>query len=86
MSFTQILMDVGPPGGVVGVFAAVAFFVVLAAVAFIAFKLLKKTVGMAIRVLVVLLVLAIAVAGTAAFFFLGTGGSKPPRPRTNQTR
>jgi len=87
MSFTQVLMDMGPPGGSVGVFAGIAFFVILIAVAFIAFKLLKKTVGMAIRVLVVLIVLAIAVAGTAALFFIGTGGKGPSsRPRPTAPR
>ena len=86
MSIANFMLDIGPPGGAVGAAAAIVFFLILVAVAFVAFKLLKKTVGMAIRVLVVLVVLAIAVGGTAAWFFMGSGGAKPPRPRPTQPK
>ena len=45
-----LLLDVGPVGTGIGLFAAVAFFLVCAVVAFAAFLLLKKTLKMAFRV------------------------------------
>jgi apolipoprotein N-acyltransferase len=83
MSELCVLMDIGPPGGSIGAIAGIAFFLILIAVAFIAFRLLKKTVGLVLRVFVVLVILAIAFFGTAAWFVIGTGGSKP---RPNPTR
>ena len=73
-----LFLDANPIGGGIGIFAAVAFFLVFLAVAFIAFKMLKKTVKMAFRITIVVIILAIAVAGSVSFWWLGS--SKPPRP------
>jgi len=73
-----LFLDVSPVGGGVGVFMAVAFFLVLLAAAFIAFKMLKKSVKMAVRVVIVVVILAIAVTGSLSFYMLAK--SKPTRP------
>ena len=83
-----LFFDIAPASGGIGIFAAVAFFLILAAVAFIAFKLLKKTVKMAFRMAIVAVILVIAVAGSVSFWWLGSGKpSRPePRPRPVQTK
>ena len=75
-----IFLDMAPLGGGIGIFAAVAFFLIFLVVAFIAFKLLKKTVKMAFRMVIVAVILAIAVAGGVALVALGTGSPEKPRP------
>jgi phosphoglycerol transferase MdoB-like AlkP superfamily enzyme len=76
-----ILLDLSPVGGGIGIFAAVAFFLIFLAVAFIAFKMLKKTVKMAFRMAIVVVILAVAVAGSIALWALsGGGGGERPRP------
>jgi hypothetical protein len=86
MSVMSILFDIGPPGGSTGAIGGIAFFLFLVAAAFIAFRLLKKTLGIVLRVVIVLVILAIAFFGTAAWFFIGTGGSPRPRPTPTHTR
>ena len=88
MTVITIFLDVAPIGGGLGIVAAVAFFLVLLAVAFIAYKLLKKTVKMAFRMVIVAVILAIAVAGGVALWAFGTGNpARPqPRPRPAQTK
>ena len=82
-----IFLDVSPVGGGIGIFAAVAFFLVFAAVAFITFKLLRKTVKMAFRMAIVAIILVIAVAGSISFWWLsGTKTSRPERPRATQPK
>ena len=81
-----IFLDVAPLGGGIGIFAAVAFFLVFLAVAFIAFKMLKKTVKMAFRMVIVAVILAVAVAGSAALWALSGGSSDRPRPTPTRTR
>ena len=79
-----IFLDANPLGGGIGIFMAVAFFLVLLAVAFIAFKLLKKSVKMAIRVVIVIVILAIAIVGGLSFYMLST--AKSPRPTPTRSR
>lgn len=77
-----LLFDLAPSvGGTVGVFAAAVFFLIFAAVAFVAFKMLKKTVKMAFRMAIVAVILLVAVAGSVALWaFAGGGSSERPRP------
>jgi hypothetical protein len=75
----RLLFDMSPLGGGIGIFAGVVFFFVLLAVAFIAFKLLKRTVKMAFRMAIAGIIVLIAIAGSIAFFWLGS--SKPSRPQ-----
>ena len=68
-----------PLSGGIGIFAGVVFFFVLLGVAFIAFKLLKRTVKMAFRLAIVGIIVVIAIAGSIAFFWLGSSKSvRPP--------
>lgn len=76
-----LFFDIGPVGGTVGVFAAVALFFALLAVAFIAFKLLKRTVGIAVRLLVVAVIIAVAFFGSISLLYFGGGHSlRRPSP------
>ena len=58
----MILLDANPFAGGFGVFIGVAFLLVFLAIAFIAFKLLKRTVKMAFRIAIVVIIIAVAVA------------------------
>lgn len=78
-------MDVAPVGGGTGIFIGVAFLLIFLGVAFVAYKLLKRTVKMAVRLTIVAIIIAVALAGSA-FFFL-SGSSKPAsQPRPAATR
>ena len=80
----MLFLDVPPVGGGIGIFAAVVFFLIFIAVAFIAFKMLKRTVKMAFRIAIVAVILAVAVAGSVALWAFGT--AKSPRPTPTRTR
>jgi len=71
-----------------GVAAAVTFFLALCVVAYLAFRLLKKSAKMAVRLIVVLVILAVAAAGSLAIYsFLKTPAkpaSKSRPTRSNQ--
>ncbi len=70
----------------IGIIAAVAFFLVFAGVAYIAFRLLRKTVKMAFRMVIVAVILLIAIAGSISFWWLGSSSKPVPRSRTTQTK
>lgn len=78
---TVLLIELMPVFGIV-------FFLVLAAVAFFAYKMMKKTVKMAVRMTIVVAILLIALVGSVAFLmFAGTGKTtqtKPAPTRTNR--
>lgn len=73
-----IFQGAGPLG--IGVLAAAAFFLIFLVAAFIAFKMLKRTVKMAVRIAIVLLILAIAFTGGIALWAFGTESGERPRP------
>ena len=79
-----LFLDVSPISGGIGIVAGVAFLLIFLAVAFIAFKMLKRTVKMAFRIAIVAVILAVAVAGSVALWAFGT--SKSPRPTPTRTR
>ncbi len=54
--------------------AAIIFIVIMLAVAYIAFRILKRTVKMAFRAILVLLILAVAIAGGLALWNLESFG------------
>ena len=74
----MLLFDMPVSAGGVGVFAAAAVLLVFAGAAFVAFKLLKRTMKMAFRLAIVGIILAIGLAGSIFFWAVGT--SKPSRP------
>lgn len=83
-----ILFDVGPPGGaVLGLGAALGFLLIAFAVAFVAFRMLRKTVKMAFRLAIVAIILIVAFVGTLAFLYMGSGGGGPKgRPAPSRQR
>jgi hypothetical protein len=78
----MFLLDVAPAisGSTVGLGAAAVFLVVFLAVAYIAFRMLRKTVKMAFRIAIVAIILAVAVAGSVALWAVGSGSTDRPRP------
>jgi EamA domain-containing membrane protein RarD len=84
-----LLFDIAPVGGGIGAIVGIGFFLILAAVAFIAYKMLKKTVKMAVRMTVVVTILLIALIGSIALLMFSSssgGGSKRPAPATQKAR
>jgi hypothetical protein len=81
---TLLLFDVVPELGTTGIAAVVGFFLVFAAAAYIAFRLLRKTVRIAIRMAIVAVILLIAIAGSIFIYWKSTSTS--PRPRPSPTR
>lgn len=71
----MFLFDISPLGGGIGIGLAVFFILIGIAAAFLAFKMLKRTVKMAMRMLIVAVILLIAVIGGTAFLIMGSGGS-----------
>lgn len=86
MILTTLLFDLAPLGGGLGAILGIAFFFIFAAVAFVAYKLLKRTVKMAVRMTIVVVILLIALVGSFTFVLLGTGGPKGPTPTPARTR
>jgi hypothetical protein len=78
----MILFDISPisGGAGIGIGLAVIFFLICAAAAFIAFKMLKRTVKMAIRMAIVSIILLVAIIGGVSLLYFGSssGGSKTP--------
>ncbi len=83
-----LLLDIPAPtgGGIIGIGAAAIFFLVFLGVAFIAFKMLKKSVKMAFRVVIVAVILAVAVAGSVALWAVSGSKTTRPQPRSTQAR
>ncbi len=83
----MILFDVSPiPGGAAfGIGLAAVLFLAFAIIAFIAFKMLQKTVKMAIRLVIVGVILLIAVVGGTALIFISST-SKSEKPPIKTTR
>lgn len=66
--------------------AAIIFIVIMLAVAYIAFRILKRTVKMAFRAIIVLLILAVAIAGGLALWNLESFGLKKKSTTTRKSR
>jgi fatty acid desaturase len=76
-----LLFDLAPVGGGIGAILGLGFFFIFAAVAFIVYRMLKKTVKMAVRMTIVVAILLIALIGSIALLLFGSGGgSRPVRP------
>jgi hypothetical protein len=89
MNLAIFLFQGAPEGAGTGIFLGLTFFAVLSVIAFLAFWMLRKTLKMAFRMLMVGVILLIAIAGAIAFFALGVGGGKDApslRPKTSQTK
>lgn len=80
------LLDIAPSTEAIGAIVGVAFFLVFACVAFVAYKILKRTAKMAVRTLVVLLIMLIGVAGSVSLWWFSAGGTPKLRPPANRRR
>jgi hypothetical protein len=81
-----LLFDIGPPGGSIGIGIMIAGFFVVAAIAYVVFRLLRKTVRIAFRLAIVAAILIIGLIGAMIFFSLGSGSGTPVRPAPQRTR
>lgn len=82
----MVLLDIAlsdTSTSLVGVALAVAFFLAFAAIAAVAFFMIRRTVKMAIRMVIVALIFLIAVVGSIALYF-GIGSTPAPRSRPNR--
>ena len=75
----MFLFDIAPAGGI-GVFVALAFFFIALASSVFAFIMLRKTLKMAFRMLIVAVILLIAVFGSGALFLFIQPSSKGRGP------
>ena len=79
----MFLLDIAPMGSTgIGIFLAVAFFFIVLASGVFAFIMLRKTLKMAFRMLIVGAVLLIAVFGSLALWLF----LQPSRPSNRSTR
>jgi len=81
-----LLFDIGFPGGSTGAAAAVGIFFLVAAMAYVVFRLLRKTVRLAFRMAIVATILLTFVVGAMALFYLGPGTGKPVRSEPTRRR
>lgn len=79
-----LFLDAAPTGGTIGAIFGVGFFLLLAGVAFIAYKSLRKTVKWAVRIGIVVGILVLALAGSITLWWYSSGSStprsRPPAP------
>lgn len=80
MNNAYLMLNLAPVGGGIAIVGGIVFFLVLAAVAFIAFRVLRKTLKMAFRLAIVAVILAIAIVGCVSFWWLGSGRPTRPEP------
>lgn len=84
--FSAALLFVEP--ATIGVFLAVAFGFIVLAAAFFAFVMLRKTLKMAMRLVIVAALALIALVGSASFlwFYSSNGDAAKPRPTNSRSR
>lgn len=81
-----LLFDVGLPGETTAMIAGVGFFFILAAAAYVLFRIMRKTVKMAFRMAMVVTFLFVFVVGGIAVYWFSSGSSSRPTPRPGPTR
>lgn len=80
------LFDIGFPGGSIGAGVAIGFLFLSGAVAYVAYRLLRKTVKLALRLAIVAVILTIGFVGTMAFFYMGSGSAGRSVPAPSRRR
>lgn len=73
-------MSVEMSGGVFGAIFAVLFFLMLAGAAYVMFRAMKRTVALAFRVVLVLVILLIATVGSVSLWYFSSGVIPKLRP------
>ena len=79
-----LLAETAPSTATIGAIVAISFLLLFLGVAFVAYKALKRTVKMAVRMTIVGVILAIAVVGSLSLWYFSSGGTpkmKPPAER-----
>ena len=82
----MILLQAAPSGGIIAAIVAASFFLVLLGAAYIAFKALKKTVKMAVRLAIVGVILLIAIVGSVSLWYFSTDATPRQKAPTNRRR
>ncbi|HYJ91650.1 MAG TPA: hypothetical protein VEV84_10100 [Pyrinomonadaceae bacterium] len=82
----KLLLDVAPETGAIGLALGVGFFLVFAAVAYVAFRVLRRTMKMAFRLAIVGVILLVAILGSVTILWLGSSKPSPRPPRPTPTR
>ena len=82
----MLLFDIGLPGGTTAIIAGVGFFFILAAAAYVLFRVMRKTVRMAFRMAMVVTFLFVFVVGGIAIYWFSSGSSSRPTPRPGPSR
>jgi hypothetical protein len=73
--------------GILGIIGGTIFFLVLAAAAYITFRLMRRTVKMAIRMTIVAVILLVALVGSIAIYWKSGSSAKPvTKPTANRSR
>ena len=82
-----LFLEMLPDAGTAGLIAGAIFFLVFAAVAYIAFRMMRKTVKIAFRMALVAVILLIALVGSIAIYWKSsTTTSSRPKPPVSRTR
>lgn len=82
MNFLGLFFDVSPFA--IGI--AVVVLLIALASAFFAYVMLRKTVKMAIRLVIVAVILIIALVGSISFWWFSSGSTPNPRPNATRSR
>jgi uncharacterized protein YqhQ len=73
-------------GSGIGIVAGIAVFLIFAGVAVVAFFMVKKTVKMAIRMMIVAAILLIAIVGGISFWMFSSSSKSATRPTNTRNR
>ena len=75
--------------GSTGIFLTIAVVLIIAGSAFFSFVMLRKTLKMAIRLIILAVILLIAIVGSVSFYWFSSGSdddSPKPRPTNSRSR
>lgn len=79
--------ELAPSGAAISLIVAISFFLVFLAVAFVAYKALKRTVKFAVRMAITGLLILIAIAGSFTLWYFSSGAEpklKPPAEKRSR--
>ena len=79
----DVRLESASTGNAIAVVAGIAFFLVCAALAAVAFFFIKRTVKMAIRMAIVGIILLIAIVGGVSFWMFSSDSTTPAKRPTN---
>jgi hypothetical protein len=80
------LLDISPELGAAGIVAVLGFFLIFVAIAYIAFRMMRKTVRMAFRMAVVAVILLVALIGSVYIYWNRTSNTPRSKPQPTRSR